>query len=356
MQIQNIDGVVSGSYSYEDFQEEQGVINQIVENTENTWQPGRERQETFGNTEQGKTAEKIVEAFMEQEFGQTLEMKSYDSIRCDNYEKHAPFDFLIWERGKVNIEPIVTAIQNDIRAAAGRYVRISQPTRKLCRENGVKIAEVKSTKVAERHKNIANFNGNYEDNISVKNLINRIIASDDFLCYPAYRRKEIRSDYSIEDYCNEVKARYEWLADYDGTKLVEQIIAHECKIQLCDLFVRVYIDEEASRGFIIGWIQKEDFYSGEVQFKRMSQPNKSEYALYWAKPLRHLKEIQKIDQAVIKDERVYVSKFTTRNFYHKEKSCRFLNGIAEEDMIIFGDEKEAIRDGRYVRRCFNCFH
>ena len=84
MRIQNIGRVVCATYELEELQGEQDIVNQIAENTDNTWQQDREQQETVDNTEQGKIAERMVEVFIEQEFGQTLEICSYDSIRCDN--------------------------------------------------------------------------------------------------------------------------------------------------------------------------------------------------------------------------------------------------------------------------------
>ncbi len=356
MRIQNIGRVVCATYELEELQGEKDIVNQIAENTDNTWQQNREKQETVDNTEQGKIAERMVEVFIEQEFGQTLEICSYDSIRCDNLEKHAPFDFLIWERGTTDIEPVVVSIQNDIRAATGRNVRISEYTRRLCKTNGIKIVEVKSTKIGERHIEGAGFNGDYEDDESVAALVDRIIQDDDFLCYPAYKRREERIDYSIEDYCNEVRANNTWLTAFSGTELRDRIVAHECSKQLCDLFVRVYIDEIAQKGFIIGWIRKEELYSGDVQFKRMIKRDKSECALYWAKRLIYLKQMSMLNQAVIVDRRVYASRHTTREFYHKDRNCIYINNVADEDIYTFNDENEAVRGGRFTKRCLRCYH
>ena len=41
-------------------------------------------------------------------------MKTYDEIRNDDFKKHAPFDFLLWKTGTVNIAFIEEAIRQDI--------------------------------------------------------------------------------------------------------------------------------------------------------------------------------------------------------------------------------------------------
>lgn len=301
MQISRLNGTICIGYEDTVLADEKDAVLKIAQNTKNTWQSERKEEETLENTEQGKTAEKILECFLRQEMGQNVEFCTYDAIRCDNYKKHAPFDFLVWEKGKADREAIVKAIQKDILAATGDYVKISKATRSLCKSRNVKIVEVKSTKITDRHKTGAGFNGDYTNRQAVETLLKQIIQEDDFLCYPLYKRKETREHYSVEDYCREVKARCKVLAGFEGKKLQEKVIAFEKESQLSDLFVRVYLDEDACKGFLLGWIKKEDLYDETVCFKRMAQKGKSEYALYWAKSLTCLQKMDLLGQAVRED-------------------------------------------------------
>ena len=46
-------------------------------------------------------------------------------------------------------------------------------------------------------------------------------------------------------------------SEFDGCKgenLRRRVIAWECENQCCDIFVRVYLDRPAKKGFVIGWI------------------------------------------------------------------------------------------------------
>ena len=172
MQITLFDHI-AGAY-YGDMRMDDRIVEQIADHTEETWQPDRRDEERGSNTRQGKVAEEIVEQFFTLFFENKIAMKSYDDIRNDDFEKHAPFDFLIWKKGTIDIEPIVSSIQRDIDNTPNKFVRLSEYTRRLCKDANVKIAEVKSTQIREDLKRDSGFNGNYEDGNAVRKLINEI--------------------------------------------------------------------------------------------------------------------------------------------------------------------------------------
>ncbi len=291
MEIQILDHVVYAEYA--DLRINDAVVDQIANHTVETWQPDRKDAEKGRNTRQGKIAEEIVESFLNNYFAQRLSMKTYDEIRNDNFEKHAPFDFLLWRSGSVDISPIENSIRNDISAAQDKNVQLSANTRQLCRDLNVKIVEVKSTNIRDSLNNEAAFNGDYNDRDAVVRLANTIKAKDDVFCYPSLKRSEARRNYSIEDYCREMQLKEPALRPYEGEELKNKVLDIEAAKQHCDLFIRIYLDQQAKKGFVIGWIKRERLLDHSAELKRMRQPNKSEKALYFAKSLE---ETEPMDQ------------------------------------------------------------
>lgn len=287
------------------------VVGQIINYTAETWQPDRPKKERECNIEQGKIAEEITEQFIRQYYSQELSLKTYDEIRNDDFKKHAPFDFLLWKTGTVNIAFIEEAIRQDIARTPNKFVKLSNVTRRLCRTLGVKIVEVKSTNIRNDLKVESDFTGDYDNVKSVQKLLETI------------RRR---------------------------------VIAWECENQCCDIFVRVYLDRPAKKGFVIGWMQKEELLDDTVQFKRMRQKNKSELALYFAKNLGETKGIDCLAQAFGKPkQRVYANPYTPTNFYHKTDDCKFIRRVPKEELLIFDSEEAAIQNGRFINRCRECF-
>lgn len=353
MEIELYNHIVGAHYG--ELEIDDSVIGQITENTAETWQPDRETNERGNNTEQGKIAEEIVEQFLRQFYANRISSKSYDEIRNDGFTKHAPFDFLIWESGTADIAPIEIAIQNDISSTPNQFVRLSEYTRRLCRQSNVKIVEVKSTKIREALKRDSGFNGDYDDQAEVIKLINEIKRCDDVFCYPHFKRSDIAVNYSIDDYCQYVKRQDGSLANLTGEQLRRRVIDLEVTHQCSDIFVRVYLDQEQKRGFVIGWMQRERLLDYAVLFKKMVQRNKSERALYFAKNLSEVTGLDLIQQVFQNGQQVYASPFTRTNFYHKRKDCTYIRGVADADLIVFESEEEAITAGRYISRCRNCY-
>lgn len=351
---------------YEEQEIDDALIDKITDNTVETWQPDRKQNERKNNTAQGKAAEEIFKGVLKKFFPNTISFKAYDDIRNDHLKKHAPFDFLVWETGKTDIGLIEQSIKNDIVNTKNDFVKLSDYTRKLCEESNVKIVEVKSTKVRDALKRGCNFNGDYNNRDEVLKLVNEIKRHDDIFCYPYYKRSDIAPDYSIYDYCNFVKSHERTLEGYTGEQLREKVIDLELAHQCCDIFVRVYIDKIARRGIVIGWIQREKLLDYSVDFKKMIQADKSERALYFAKNLRKVNGIESFPQIFVNNDIyagqsiksndfVYASPFTRTNFYHKDKKCRYIRNVNENELIQYENEEAAKSEGRYINRCRSCF-
>lgn len=333
-----------------------GALKGSVSGAAETWQPDRPKKERECNIEQGKIAEEITERFIRQYYSQELSLKTYDEIRNDDFKKHAPFDFLLWKTGTVNIAFIEEAIRQDIARTPNKFVKLSNVTRRLCRTLGVKIVEVKSTNIRNDLKVESDFTGDYDNVKSVQKLLETIRRKDDVFCYPKLKRRESDPGYCLDDYCREVQERFSEFDGCKGENLRRRVIAWECENQCCDIFVRVYLDRPAKKGFVIGWMQKEELLDDTVQFKRMRQKNKSELALYFAKNLGETKGIDCLAQAFGKPkQRVYANPYTPTNFYHKTDDCKFIRRVPKEELLIFDSEEAAIQNGRFINRCRECF-
>lgn len=295
MILRAINNILVADYS-EDLEKEDSNIKKIANNTENTWQKDRSSTEKELNTKQGKIAEDVVERCIVENHADTIECLSYDKIRNDDYLKHAPFDFLIWGKGSVDIGNIVASIQNDISSTNNSFVRLSNYTRGLCKEKNVKIVEVKSTIIRQKYKDKSGFNGDYSDDVEVRKLTDYIRKKDDVFCYPYYKRYDKSQDYTLLDYCNYVKKCEAFLSGFDGDDLKHRVIDLEKKQQCCDIFVRVYIDKEQKKGLVIGWLDRERLLDYYVVLKRMGQKDKSENALYFAKNLTKTDGINLLDK------------------------------------------------------------
>lgn len=290
MQLRDIGEAVLADYGDEVLEER--PVRLIIENTENTWQPDRGAAEITDNTSQGKLAEKIVAEYMESCFGDEINVLSYDEIRNDGFEKTAPFDFLFWEKGGSGIETVIAAIQADIQCSP-RYVRLRGYTRELCRRLRVKIVEIKSTQIRQKQMQEAGFSGNYYDMDSVSRLAEEIKCSDDFLTYPHYCRKTEKPDFGMTDYF-EIAQKYDsslWW--FGGEELARRVIRSEVNYQ-SDVFIRVYLDQYARKGLVIGWLDRERFIDDSVVIKKMPKKGKSEKAVYFAKSLTYARAMEDI--------------------------------------------------------------
>lgn len=77
------------------------AVSQIVSHTANTWQANRGRAEKVRDAKQGKQAEQAVSLFFSK-YHTSVKYISYDTIRTDNFLKHASFDGLLVDCNKVS--------------------------------------------------------------------------------------------------------------------------------------------------------------------------------------------------------------------------------------------------------------
>src|SRR3990167_2336621 len=208
-----------------------GSFKKIVENTANTWQLGRSNEEKASDTSLGKIAEKVFKEFIIQNF-LNYKYLSYDEFRSNNFES-----------------------------------------------NGIYTVEIKSTRVAERHKRT----GSSDQNIS------SIIMSDDFLEYPKYLRvDEFDKINNLMDYINFCKT-YRSFNCLSNSECILKM-RNEEQINMRFFYVRIYIDISTRKAYIVGYIDK-NFFSQNFTLKKMVQAGKSEKALYLSLPLNNAKEL-----------------------------------------------------------------
>ena len=340
---------------YEDFTISNNEVSRIVENTANTWQADRKYEEKLRDTKQGKLAEFMLETYLSSPLAdEQIHFKTYDEIRTDDDKKHAPFDFLIWRNNSADIPAVVDSIQKDINSRIDYAVRLSEYTRKICKNNGVLIAEVKSTKINDKKKRDAKFDGDYTDSSKVSSLLKEI-RKDDFLFYPS-KKRTANSNYCLTDYCNLLKNIVPSLRNLSNEELLKAVIQYELEQQQCDLNIRIYIDEASKYAFVIGWNKKNEILHMPLILKHMPLKDKSENAIYFTNSLENAHGIDQLWMAFGDAESVYANNKTTTDFYHKKPTCRFLNYASGSDINIYPSETTAIASQRFVHRCRECFN
>jgi hypothetical protein len=256
-------------------EENKKILQEIVNNTSNTWQSGRSEEEKYLDTLQGKIAEDLFQEYVR---STNIDYLSYDSIRNDNFLKHAPIDGLLFRKSlDANIlNESIKLVLNDV--AADQHGRINVSTRETLRSRSIYIVEIKSTKVNDRKR------GNksqidYQKTIDLDCLVQNI-KKDDFLTYPHFCRIGNISD--LDNYYRFVVRQNPGVNKGKGLlDLMDFELAN-----MPDILVRIYIDFVASKGLIIGYILREEFIKN-VELKKMVKPGKSEGALYFAKNLRY---------------------------------------------------------------------
>jgi hypothetical protein len=160
--------------------------------------------------------------------------------------------------------------------------------------------------------------------------------------------------YSIEKYCQYVQEREPLMALYKGEILREKVIDNELAKQSSDIFFRVYIDRNADKSFVFGWLTKEDLLNSSVILKRMPKKDKSEKALYFAQKLIKVKRMVELSKC-FENKKVYANPYTSTDFYHSTPNCKYLKKLSKDEIIVFSSEEEAKHNGRYTTRCKECF-
>lgn len=124
---------------------DQAEIEQIVTHTHNTWQHDRPIQEIRENTIQGKRAEIVIENILRD--NSTSRFLAYDKMRRDNFNKHAPFDGIIYRNDITTniLQSAIDRINNDVISIAGDSGTITVETREYLETSGIYTIEIKSS-------------------------------------------------------------------------------------------------------------------------------------------------------------------------------------------------------------------
>ena len=273
-------------YDYSDIvADADNTVSQIVAHTANTWQVNRGAAEKGRDTKQGKQAEQAVSLFFSK-YQSSVKYISYDTIRADNYLKHAPFDGVLVNTRKVSdktLTEIFAKINQEI--AEGSYGNITPELRTEMHDAGIFAVEIKSTKVNEKKRSAANFSS-YNDTAQIKNLL-AAICQDDFLTYPHFKRT---GDCDWDSYCLYVQKRIPEFFSLTGITLKNAVREIELA-NMDDFYIRVYMDEIHQKVLILGFITKEDFMASPY-IKKMILWGKSENAVYLAKNLSARKPLE----------------------------------------------------------------
>ena len=239
------------------------AVEQIAAHTANTWQAGRSAEERLRDTRQGKVSEYVFQEYLNKVLG--IQYVSYDEFRADGLEKHAPMDGIIYPFGMNS--RIVTCFKDMINAEVRqqRYPHISPQTLIIMGAANILSVEIKSTKVTSRHKRN-------------QDVIAEII-QDDFLTYPHHLRTT--TDIStVGEYAQYLLSRG---IIHAGEGLVSRTKNEELKY-MHHLYVRVYLDLDLELAYLVGFVERKPFINAAV-IKKMSQPGKSEFALYLSCPM-----------------------------------------------------------------------
>ena len=179
-------------------------IDKIVEHTHNTWQKNRSIDELRKNTIQGKRAEYVVENLLHNK--SQYRYKSYDSIREDKYEKHAPFDGIIYAKSLDDgvLFQAIDTINNDVKKCSGDFGLIEKNTRMSLDDIGIYTVEIKSSLLQDPrdYRTMVHRDKNSRTEEDYSRLCEYIRGFYDYFVYPHYCRdsKIVESFYDYTVY------------------------------------------------------------------------------------------------------------------------------------------------------------
>ncbi len=244
-------------------------VSDIVNHTVNTWQYGRSYVEKQKDTELGKLAEDAVISVFNQLGIEGYH--SYDSFRGDEFKLHAPFDGVFTEK---LTKEIIDFINESVQEEGNR---LSIETRNQLRSYNAYTVEVKSTRLASKYKQRANFS-TYDNIDSLTRLVDSLMNLD-YLTYPHFTRY---GDMSFNQYCNFVEKRLN--TGLSGDDLFNYIKNLELSYAT-DIYIRVFMDEVEKKALVMGWIDRNTFFNPPETHK-LILPGKSEVPLYFVKALK----------------------------------------------------------------------
>ena len=246
-------------------------VKDISEHTYNTWQKNRSTAEKVSDTRIGKFAEDaVMTAF---KHFNVMNYHSYDKFRTDNYELHAPFDGIFITNNNVK-EDIFNVVNNKVKEEG---CNLSIKTKNFLRDSGAFTCEIKSTRLADKYKQRANFLSYYDEE-SLNRLINNLLTLD-YLNYPHFTRY---GDMTYEQYCYFVRSKYNLnISDNELNSYIREIELGFSS----DIYIRVFVDEICKKVLIMGWIDRFTFLT-PPETRKLVLPGKSELPLYFVMSLK----------------------------------------------------------------------
>lgn len=254
------------------------ISEKISLNTVNTWQSDRSKSAKSSDTNLGKVAESVIENEIEQ-FA-NVQYLPYDVFRQNNFKKHAPFDGLLCSKefDKSTLELFLSKINNEISNNA--YGKISEQLKSDLENASIFTVEIKSTRIAARHR---------QPTATQENIISNII-KDDFLEYPKYIRiDKVGNITSLDKYFEYVKKEY--FANDEKFSIADLRLIEKDNMRV--FYIRIYVDEEANICYIPGFTTKKKF-SKSFNVKHMPQIDKSEKAIYLSLSLSQAEPLEQI--------------------------------------------------------------
>ncbi len=270
-------------------QEIYDTVEKIVDNTANTWQKGRTREEMYHDTLQGKLAEDMYADFIKfYQPEQTILYLSYDDFREDGFEKHAPIDGILYLSGNKWLQNGLNIINNDVQN--NQYGKVSPNTLSYLKSKGLYTVEVKSSRVPDKDYNGISkqaFRKAHQQQQLISNLRKR-----DFFVYPEFSRTIGKKVHNFNDYCKYVVEYHSQFAGLSKQELIREIVIKELETK-CDIYTRIFMDwntTESIIGYITGYALGTDFFI-EPRIINMSRKDKSENALYYVFPIESCRNL-----------------------------------------------------------------
>lgn len=255
-------------------------IENIVRHTHNTWQHDRPVSEIRENTIQGKRAELAIEHILEE--NSAVRYLSYDKLRKDNFNKHAPFDGVIYHSGvrESVLTEAIERINGDVSNSAGESGIITTETREFLEDKGIFTVEIKSSLLQDPrdYRNMLHKSKEQRTEEDYDALCEYIKNFYDYFVYPHYCRDhpEITSFYEYTTYVR--KTHPEIVSGTDKAKFLQNLMKIEF-MNTCDVYTRVFFDVLSDEIIIPGYVIKTRFFE-EPRIMKMPSV-KSKNAIYY---------------------------------------------------------------------------
>lgn len=266
---------------------EREVAEETARHTKNTWQKNRYFQEILKNTVQGKLAEVVFEACLEQVTDTCLAV--YDQFRADGMKRHAPVDALIFKKETAEAVRLDCERRLAIEAADSEFGTVSVGLREYLSSRGAVTVEIKSSalKGADfdgvgdlKHRTPRDFS------VIAENILKR-----DFFIYPHFLRSsgEISSFYQYAEYVRTTRGDQ---FPSGNRSFLHRLMEVEYD-NACDVYTRLYFDYGSGHVYIPGYISREDFF---VRPRIGKMPGaKSGQAVYYMRSIGDGFPVEEID-------------------------------------------------------------